>query len=410
MNPLLEVLCNEINKLKKALTTTGSDYTATVTRVDGNTAYVQMSGSEIADTPVSMTINANVGDKVRVRVANGRAWITGNDTAPPADNRPVVEMIEKNNQGLIETEAKYSRIDQSIDEITIEVGEKMDTDMSNRASSITVNSGQIAFNSNSLVVNSSKFTLDANGNATFSGSLSAAGGTFAGNLSAAGGTFSGNLSAAGGTFSGDLNAAGGTFKGSLSAASGTFAGNLSAAGGTFSGNLSAAGGTFKGSVVFPWSSSVTRNIYINDTTKGAPIVIQGIGEGGLGALETSIMSGYIEVSQAYQDKSAILTPTGVQTFSDGRLKKDVKDINPEIAKRLRPVQFRFKKSEDIEYGFIAQEVQEIIPAAVNKSIDNEYLMLNYQELIAPLYALVQEQEDRIDRLEARLKALEEKKK
>lgn len=394
MNPLLEVLCNEINKLKKALTTTGSDYVATVTRVDGNTAYVQISGSDISDTPVAMSVNAAAGDHVRVRVANGKAWITGNDTAPPTDDTRVMQEIEKTNEQISQTkeadDGRYSKIEQTVDQITLEVGEvetkadnaqttangRMKSDMSNKASSITIGSGQIAFNSNTLVVNSSKFQLDANGNATFSGNLSAAGGTFSGNLSAAGGTFSGTLSAAGGTFSG---------------------------------NLSAAGGSFKGSVVFPWSSSVTKNIYINDTSKGAPIVIAGVGEGGLGALETSIQSGYIEVSQAYQDKYAILTPTGVQTFSDARLKKDVKDINPEIAKRLRPVQYRFKKSEDIEYGFIAQEVQEIIPAAVNKSVDNEYLMLNYQELIAPLYALVQEQEDRIDRLEARLKELEEKK-
>lgn len=45
-----------------------------------------------------------------------------------------------------------------------------------------------------------------NGNATFSGALSAATGTFAGSLSAATGTFSGSLSAATGTFSGALTA------------------------------------------------------------------------------------------------------------------------------------------------------------------------------------------------------------
>lgn len=51
-----------------------------------------------------------------------------------------------------------------------------------------------------------KFSVDAAGNATFAGSLSAATGTFAGSLSAATGTFSGSLSAATGTFSGTLTA------------------------------------------------------------------------------------------------------------------------------------------------------------------------------------------------------------
>lgn len=368
MNQLVEVMKDAL----KSNTQSGSDYLAEVTRVEGNTAYVRIAGSDITDTPVAMSISAKAGDKVRVRVADGKAWITGNDTAPPADNtelqKTMVDTTSYVRQKIQDSEGNYSQIRQDVDVITLEVGNaqtaadnaqatadgRMKPDMSNKASSITIGSGQIAFNSNTLVVNSSKFTLDANGNATFGGSLNAAGGTF-------------------------------------------------------SGNLSAASGSFKGSVVFPWSSSVTKNIYINDTSKGAPIVITGVGEGGLGALETSIQSGYIEVSQAYQDKYAILTPTGVQTFSDARLKRDVKVINPEIAKRLRPVQFRFMKSEDIEYGFIAQEVQEIIPAAVNKSIDNDYLMLNYQELIAPLYALVHEQEDRIKQLEERLNTLEGKK-
>lgn len=73
--------------LKPAQKATGSDYIATVTRTDDKTAYVQINGAEINDTPVAMTINASVGDKVRVRVANGKAWLVGNDDAPPTDNK-----------------------------------------------------------------------------------------------------------------------------------------------------------------------------------------------------------------------------------------------------------------------------------------------------------------------------------
>lgn len=64
----------------------GSDYTATVTRVEDGIAYVQMSGAEITDTPVAMTINAAAGDKVRVRVNGGKAWLVGNDAHPPTDD------------------------------------------------------------------------------------------------------------------------------------------------------------------------------------------------------------------------------------------------------------------------------------------------------------------------------------
>ena len=67
----------------------GSDYTGTVTRVDGKTAYVQFDGSDITDTPVALSIGAKAGDSVRIRVADGRAWIVGNDDAPPNDSSEV---------------------------------------------------------------------------------------------------------------------------------------------------------------------------------------------------------------------------------------------------------------------------------------------------------------------------------
>lgn len=67
----------------------GSDYTGTVTRVDGKTAYVQFDGSDITDTPVALSIGAKEGDSVRIRVADGRAWLVGNDDAPPNDSSEV---------------------------------------------------------------------------------------------------------------------------------------------------------------------------------------------------------------------------------------------------------------------------------------------------------------------------------
>lgn len=80
-----------ISLLKKTEKRTGSDYMATVTRVEGGTAYVQLSGADIADTPVAMTINAKKGDTVRVRVNNGQAWLVGNDDRPPTDDYTAIQ-------------------------------------------------------------------------------------------------------------------------------------------------------------------------------------------------------------------------------------------------------------------------------------------------------------------------------
>ena len=99
--------------------------------------------------------------------------------------------------------------------------------------------------------------------------------------------------------------------------------------------------------------------------------------------------------------------TGISQSSDRQLKEDIEEIDPEIAKQLNPVQFRFKGDEKIRYGFIAQDIEKIMPAAVNAG-KNGLLSLNYTELIAPLAALVLNQEKRITSLETRLKELEDK--
>lgn len=65
--------------------TSGYDTQATVTRLDGEVAWVQIPGGE-DETPVRRTTNAGVGDNVQVRVHGGRAWLLGNTTNPPTDD------------------------------------------------------------------------------------------------------------------------------------------------------------------------------------------------------------------------------------------------------------------------------------------------------------------------------------
>lgn len=364
MNELAEV----ISKAIKGNQQTGSDYTARVVKVEGSTAYVQITGSDIADTPVAMSVSCKPGDMVRVRVANGKAWITGNDSSPPTDDSAALQAIQeiRETNELIKARAKasdgrYSKIEQSVNEIVLEVGEvdtkasnaqtaangaqdtangRMKADMSNKSSSIVIGSGKMTFNSNTLVVNSTKFKLDANGNATFAG------------------------------------------------------------------NLNAATGSFTGSVSFKWilSANAFANIYIGDATKNAPIYMVAPL---LGPAETLIQAGDISVysgSTYYK-----ITPYGPSSGSDRRIKRNIAEIGADIAKRLRPVSFNYvgDDTQKVHYGFIAQEVEPVLPSTVSEGKDG-YLSLNYQELIAPLYALVQEQERRITQLEARLKALEDK--
>lgn len=62
------------------------DTMATVVRVDEEgVCWVHIDGG-VDETPTSMAVNAFPGDIVRVRVADGDAWITGNDSKPPTDD------------------------------------------------------------------------------------------------------------------------------------------------------------------------------------------------------------------------------------------------------------------------------------------------------------------------------------
>ncbi len=62
------------------------DTQATVKRVEGNTVWVSIPGG-VDETPIDKTVNCSAGDKVQVRVSGGRAWITGNASAPPTDDK-----------------------------------------------------------------------------------------------------------------------------------------------------------------------------------------------------------------------------------------------------------------------------------------------------------------------------------
>lgn len=69
--------------------TTAYDTMAEVVRVEGNTAWVHINGG-VTETPAEMTISCKKGDIVRVRVANGSAYLIGNNTAPPTDDETAI--------------------------------------------------------------------------------------------------------------------------------------------------------------------------------------------------------------------------------------------------------------------------------------------------------------------------------
>lgn len=80
----------EIASAMKESKTKAYDTVAKVLRVDEKTAYVHIDGGA-DETPAQMTINCKTGDTVKIRVSGGKAWLTGNITAPPTDDSVAIK-------------------------------------------------------------------------------------------------------------------------------------------------------------------------------------------------------------------------------------------------------------------------------------------------------------------------------
>ncbi len=79
--------------------------------------------------------------------------------------------------------------------------------------------------------------------------------------------------------------------------------------------------------------------------------------------------------------------------------------------RLRPVAFRYQKPFDdgtkpIQYGLIAEEVEEVYPDLVAHSADGQVESVKYQMLDSMLLNELQKQAEKIRSLEDRLSVLE----
>jgi len=98
--------------------------------------------------------------------------------------------------------------------------------------------------------------------------------------------------------------------------------------------------------------------------------------------------------------------------SDIKLKKDIKPIESSLEKvlKMRGVTFRFKDREyasesEKEMGFIAQEVEKIVPEVVNTNPDDGLKSVAYQNLIALTVEAMKEQQSQIEELKEENDAL-----
>jgi hypothetical protein len=109
------------------------------------------------------------------------------------------------------------------------------------------------------------------------------------------------------------------------------------------------------------------------------------------------------------------TTVAYNTSSDYRLKENIQPMTGALAKvaALKPVIYTWKESGETGQGFIAHELQEIVPDcvtgakdAVNADGNPVYQGIDTSFLVATLTAAIQEQQALITSLTARIAALE----
>jgi|GEM_PF-1346617 len=171
------------------------------------------------------------------------------------------------------------------------------------------------------------------------------------------------------------------------------------------------------------ASTNTGRLFAHDYANGVvkDMIIQGPG-GNLGVSMTpgtwagggaSILGAPPNPTTVKLDVSGMVRCTYAVVTSDARFKRDINPIENALDKvmKLKGVSYYWNNDNSFgrtfdefkQIGFIAQEVEKIVPEAVGKDADGVYAM-NYQALVPLLAEAIKEQQHKIAELEKQLKA------
>lgn len=103
----------------------------------------------------------------------------------------------------------------------------------------------------------------------------------------------------------------------------------------------------------------------------------------------------------------------VTQTSSRKVKENIEEMSLEEAEKILQLvavtfDYKIKEQGTDQRGFIAEDVAEIIPELVTEETADHPAMLNYLEMIPYLQRVIKAQDEKINDLETRLKALEEK--
>ena len=161
------------------------------------------------------------------------------------------------------------------------------------------------------------------------------------------------------------------------------------------------------------------NFLINATSRqntGSRVSIKPVGSGVAFETQPSDSNAYY-VALFFNNSSAVVgsiysstSSTSFNTSSDYRLKENVIDMDNAInrVKQLKPKRFNFIVDADKTVdGFLAHEVSDIVPEAITGEKDGKEMQgIDQSKLVPLLTKAIQEQQQIIDDLKARIEVLE----
>jgi len=165
-------------------------------------------------------------------------------------------------------------------------------------------------------------------------------------------------------------------------------------------------------------------VFASSTASTAGMIVQNTGNG-LGFTNNSGTANYNAIIFANDGATSSYcggvsvsgTTTSFNTTSDYRMKENVSPITSglSVISALNPVDYTWTSTQEKGEGFIAHELQEIIPLSVNGVKDAvdvngkpKYQSVDYSKIVVHLVAAVKELSAKNDAIEARLFALEAK--
>ena len=150
----------------------------------------------------------------------------------------------------------------------------------------------------------------------------------------------------------------------------------------------------------------------NSTTNSGNVALELMND----ATGTRYLASFVNLNGVVGSISTLGTATSFNTSSDYRLKENVTPITNALSRinQLKPSRFNFIADADkIVDGFIAHEVQDIIPEAisgekdaVNEDGTPDYQGIDQSKIVPLLTAAIQEQQTLINTLTARIDTLE----